>query len=185
MHKMSLAVTAATALLLAGPAMAQNAVPADGDAAATATATFMDLEGNELGQLTLTETAGGVQITGTVSRIPNGQRGFHIHETGDCDASTGFESAGGHFNPTGAQHGHENPEGPHAGDMPNQTAGAEGEMVVDVTNPMVSLLEGRPGYLFDADGSALMIHSGADDYRTDPGGNAGDRIACAVIEPGV
>ena len=183
MHKIFIALTSGAALLLAGGAYAQDSTPETGVDLVTATATFMDADGNELGDMTLTETEEGVTIAGVLSGIPEGEHGFHIHETGSCDPSTGFESAGGHFNPTDAEHGFENPDGPHAGDMRNQMASADGEFVVNVNNDMVGLSEGRDGHLFDEDGSALMVHSGSDDYMTDPGGDAGDRIACAVIEP--
>jgi superoxide dismutase, Cu-Zn family len=147
-----------------------------------AEATFINTDGEEIGTVTLTQTEEGVTIAGTVEGIPEGEHGFHIHETGECDPAAGFESAGGHFAPRGNQHGFENPDGPHAGDMRNQTADAEGQLVLNVNNDMVSLEQGDEAHLLDEDGSALMIHAQADDYRTDPGGDAGDRIACAVIE---
>lgn len=151
--------------------------------AAGAEARFVDTEGTELGVMTLTQAEDGISISGTLEGITEGEHGFHIHETGECDPATSFESAGAHFAPMGNQHGFDNPEGPHAGDMRNQTADSSGQFAVDVTNDMVSLTEGEDGYLLDEDGSALMVHSQADDYQTDPGGNSGDRIACAVIEP--
>ena len=166
-----------TALLLSAPAFGQAATSAE------ATATFMNAEGAEVGTATLTQTAEGVSITGEITGVEPGDHGFHIHKVGDCDASTGFESAGDHFNPQSNQHGLENPEGPHAGDMRNQTAGDDGTVTLDVTTTLVSLNEGDPGYLFDDDGSALVLHAEPDDQMTDPSGNSGDRIACAVIEP--
>jgi len=177
MRKLLIAA-AGTALLCAAPAYAQETTPAE----PTATATFIDLEGNEVGTATLTQAADGVTISGEVMGLEAGEHGFHIHAVGDCDPATMFESAGDHFNPDQKQHGMENPEGPHAGDMLNQTADDQGTIMLDATNAMVSLTEGEPGYLFDDDGSALMLHSDPDDYMTDPGGNSGDRVACAVIE---
>jgi Cu-Zn family superoxide dismutase len=177
--KTSLAVLTCAALLGAVvPAMAQD----NAGTPTTAEATFIDTEGTDVGTLTLTQTEQGVAIAGTLEGIPEGEHGFHIHETGDCDSADDFESAGGHFNPTGAEHGLENENGPHAGDMPNQTVDASGQLVLDVTNDMVSLTEGEEGFLLDDGGSALMVHSGPDDNVTDPDGNAGDRIACGVIE---
>ena len=148
-----------------------------------AQAQFIDAQETDLGVLTLSQSQNGVSISGTLSGLSEGEHGFHIHQVWECDPATNFESAGGHFTPMGNQHGFDNPDGPHAGDMENQSADNNGEMVIDVTNEMVSLLEGEEGYLFDDDGSALVIHSQADDYQTDPGGNSGDRVACAVIEP--
>ena len=98
---------------------------------------------------------------------------------GKCEPP--FTSAGGHFNPAGKKHGMEAKEGAHAGDMPNLYVPANGELTVDVANHMVTLAKGQPNSVFDADGSAIIIHAGADDYKSDPTGNAGDRIACGVI----
>lgn len=168
-----LLATALMSAAFAGPALAQTA---------TASATLTDLSGNALGTLTLTEESGGVRITGELTSVPNGEHGFHIHETGACDAETKFESAGGHFNPDGKEHGLENPNGPHAGDMSSVIADNDGNVAVDVTNPGVTLAADAPNSIADADGSALMLHTEADDHMTDPGGNAGDRFACGVIE---
>lgn len=135
-----------------------------------------------LASVTLTQGAGSVAIAGDVSGISAGDHGFHFHAVGDCDPDSAFETAGGHFNPTDHQHGMQNPQGPHAGDLPNVTATEEGTVSIDLTTDLISLTEGDPGYVFDADGTALMIHAGPDDMKTDPSGNSGDRIACAVIE---
>ena len=98
---------------------------------------------------------------------------------GRCEAP--FESAGGHFNPAGKKHGKDNPGGAHAGDLPNITVPESGRASVEVTVKGVSL-DGGKGGLLDADGAALVVHEGRDDYRSDPAGNAGKRLACAVIE---
>jgi Cu-Zn family superoxide dismutase len=169
-----LALSAATALALTIPAVAQQP--------ATATATFMDASGAQVGSVTLTQGDGSVTLAGDITGQTPGQHGFHFHQVGDCDGASGFESAGGHFNPTDHQHGLENPEGPHAGDLPNVTAGDDGAVAVDLTTDLISLTEGEPGYVFDEDGTALVIHAAADDNVTDPSGNSGDRVACAVIE---
>ena len=168
-------LTATAALLLA------TAMPLVAQERTAGEATFIDRDGNELGTVTLTQSDGGVTIDGIVEGIPEGAHGFHVHETGTCDPADGFESAGGHFAPQGREHGFDNPNGPHAGDMENQTADASGRLTLNVTNDMIVLQEGEAGNLFDEDGSALMIHANADDYRTDPGGNSGERIACAVV----
>lgn len=177
--KQLLAILACGLLTTTAPALAQN----DGTELTLAEASVINTEGDEIGTLTLTETEEGVTIAGVLEGIPEGEHGFHIHETGECDAADGFKSAGGHFAPRGNQHGFDNADGPHAGDMRNQIAGADGQLALNVNNDMVSLTEGDEGYLLDDDGSALVVHAGPDDYETDPSGNSGDRIACGVIEP--
>ena len=169
-----LALSAAVTLALIVPAIAQDQ--------AGATATFMNAEGAEVGSVTLTQGEGSVSITGELTGMTPGEHGFHFHQTGDCDAATKFESAGAHFNPTEHKHGLENPEGPHVGDLPNVTAAEDGTVAVELTSEMISLSEGDPAYVFDEDGTALVIHAAADDQMTDPSGNSGDRVACAVIE---
>lgn len=172
MQKIALGAALTLALIL--PAIAQDQ--------ASATATFMNADGTEIGVVTLTQGESGVSLSGELSGVEPGEHGFHFHQTGDCDASANFESAGSHFNPTDHQHGLENPEGPHAGDLPNVTADAAGNVTLDLSTDTVSLEEGDPAYVFDEDGTALVLHANADDYVTDPSGNSGDRIACAVIE---
>jgi superoxide dismutase, Cu-Zn family len=148
----------------------------------TASATFINAEGREIGSATLTETPHGVLIDATISGLPAGGHGFHIHEKGQCDAATGFDSAGGHYAPRKREHGYLIQDGPHAGDMPNQFVSSDGTLHLQVVNPDVTLGSGE-GTLFDADGSAFILHANVDDYRSQPSGNAGGRIACAVIQP--
>ncbi len=147
----------------------------------TATARFIDDQGAEVGTATLTEQGSGVQIEVNLTGIEPGERGFHIHEVGSCDTPT-FESAGSHYNPTDAAHGFDHADGPHAGDFRNLEIAEDGTVRATVTNDMVTLREGAPNSLFDADGSAFIVHAGADDYITQPTGDAGGRLACAVIE---
>lgn len=150
-------------------------------AAATqaANAQLQDADGQELGILTLTETGDAIAVAGRLEGLPAGNHAIHIHETGQCEPP--FQSAGGHWNPTSQQHGLENPEGPHLGDMPNIEVGDDGTVDVQVATPAGATMEG-PNGLLDGDGAAVVIHAEADDYRTDPAGDAGDRIACGVIE---
>lgn len=164
----------------ATPVLAQTA-GSDAARENTASASLVDAKGEQLGNATLRQTPHGVLISVELEGIPPGPHGFHIHEIGRCDPADSFESAGGHYNPHGKRHGLLDPDGPHAGDMPNQFVGPDGVLSVQVLNTFVTLEPG-PGSLFDADGSALMIHSGPDDYTSQPGGKAGDRIACGVIE---
>jgi Cu-Zn family superoxide dismutase len=147
--------------------------------AQTAKAALKDVSGKDVGQVQLLQTPHGVLIKLSVKGLPAGDHAFHIHAVGKCEPP--FTSAGGHFNPTGHKHGMEAADGPHAGDMPNLHIPAGGELTVEIANPMISLVKGQPNSVFDADGSAIIIHAGADDYKTDPTGNAGDRIACGVI----
>lgn len=175
MRHIALCLAALTALAV--PAAAQDAA-----ATAGATAEVMDLEGKSLGTLELMNMGSGVHITGELMGLPGGDHGIHIHATGDCDAASKFETAGPHFNPTDHKHGSENPEGPHAGDLPNLPVPPEGAgVIVDLMGEAVTLGDGDNS-LFDADGSAVVVHAGPDDYKSDPSGNSGDRIACGVIE---
>ncbi len=138
-------------------------------------------KGEALGTASLEQTAAGVLIKVNASGIGEGEHAFHVHEKGLCDAAGGFASAGGHFAPGSTAHGYRDAKGPHAGDMPNVFAGADGKLRAQAVNSSVSLDATGKGALFDADGSALVIHGGADDYATQPSGAAGSRIACGVI----
>jgi Cu-Zn family superoxide dismutase len=152
---------------------AQSATP-------TAKATLVNTKGERMGEATLTETPKGVKIGLQVEHLPPGVHAFHIHENGVC-ATPDFASAGGHFNPFGKEHGFENPAGPHAGDLPNITVAPDGTAKVEMYTKLVTLKEGPKNSLFKPGGTSLVIHAGADDYVTDPAGNAGPRIACGVI----
>jgi superoxide dismutase, Cu-Zn family len=143
-----------------------------------AKATLKDATGKTVGEATLKQTPHGVLITVDFSGMPAGEHALHIHQTGKCEPP--FTSAGGHFNPTGHQHGILNPKGMHAGDLPNIYVPDSGSLKVDVFAAGVTLGKGKNS-LFDKDGSALVIHAGADDYKSDPAGDAGARIACGVI----
>ncbi len=112
------------------------------------------------------------------STLPPGEHGAHLHAVGKCDGP-GFTSAGPHLNPHGRMHGTDNPQGAHLGDLPNISIDNSG------SGTLSALIAGSRGevepLLFDADGTAVVIHAGPDDYRTDPSGNSGDRIACGVL----
>jgi Cu-Zn family superoxide dismutase len=142
-----------------------------------ATVSIRDATGRDLGTLSLTPTTGGLLLSGTVRGLPPGTHGIHLHTTGQCEPP--FASAGGHWNPASRQHGTQNPAGPHLGDMPNIVAGPDGSATVNVMTPG-GTLRGADAVL-DADGTAVVIHERVDDYRTDPSGNSGNRIACGVV----
>ena len=147
--------------------------------AQTAKAPLKDATGKDVGTVNLTQTPHGVLLKLSLKGVPPGEHAFHVHAVGKCEQP--FTSAGGHFNPGSKKHGMAAADGPHAGDMPNLYVPASGELVVEIANPAISLVKGQPNSVFDADGSAIIVHAGVDDYKTDPTGNAGDRIACGVI----
>jgi Cu-Zn family superoxide dismutase len=145
-----------------------------------ASAELQDGEGNTVGNAQITEGSGGTEIAVQARGLKPGEHGIHVHETGECGLPE-FDSAGKHFNPEKAEHGLKNPEGPHAGDLPNLTADKDGTATYETTTGQVSSLGGET-YLFDADDSALVIHAKADDQTTDPAGDSGDRVACGIIK---
>ena len=171
MHVFSFARTAGLAAFL----LAFAALPVS---AQSAKATLKNADGKEVGTAQLAQTAtGGVLIALSVNRLPPGDHAFHVHAVGKCEPP--FTSAGGHFNPGNKKHGMLAPEGQHAGDMPNLHIAASGTLAVDVLNTGITLEKGKGN---DANGLALIVHAGKDDYKTDPTGDAGGRIACGIIE---
>jgi Cu-Zn family superoxide dismutase len=129
------------------------------------------------------QAAGVLAVRVEAAGLAPGVYGVHLHAVGRCDPP-GFASAGPHWNPTGRQHGRDNPAGAHLGDLPNLNVGADGRGAVAFEVRGASLLEGGANALLDADGAAVVVHAQADDYRTDPSGNSGARIACGVLSPG-
>jgi Cu-Zn family superoxide dismutase len=165
-------LAALAAILFAAPAL-----PA---AAQSATAPLKDSGGKEVGSANLTQTPHGVLINLSVKGLPPGEHAFHVHAVGKCEPP--FTSAGGHFNPTNKKHGMLAAEGYHAGDMPNLHVPQSGDLTVEMVNTNITLEKGKPNSVFDADGSAIVVHASSDDYKTDPTGEAGGRIACGVIQ---
>lgn len=145
----------------------------------SARAKLVDGTGSEIGTATFQESSDGVGIRVEISKLPPGTHAMHLHTVGECHGPE-FKSAGAHFNPFERKHGLENPDGPHAGDLPNFEVGAEGTSTILVTAKLVTLREGKNS-LFQPGGTCLVIHATADDYKTDPAGNAGARIACGII----
>lgn len=145
----------------------------------SAHADIVNAQGQKIGTATILPSGSGVRINLEVSQLPPGTHGIHIHTVGKCEGPD-FTSAGGHFNPTSKKHGKDNPEGPHAGDLLNIEVAADGTGKTSLSDPNVTLA-GGPNSLFNEAGTALVIHAKGDDYKTDPAGNSGARMACGVI----
>lgn len=145
------------------------------------TVMLKDAKGNSVGSATIKTSGKGVEVKLNVKDLPPGDHALHFHQNAKCDPPD-FKSAGPHFNPDKKQHGLDNPQGHHNGDMPNIIVEANGTCKATVKDPNVVLGTGsEPNSLFANGGTSLMIHAKADDMKTDPAGNAGDRIACGVI----
>jgi superoxide dismutase, Cu-Zn family len=162
---------------LVGPMLALGVAPA---IAQNAKARLKNTDGKDVGIAALVQVTGGVLISLSIDGLPPGDHAFHVHAVGKCEPP--FTTAGGHFNPENKKHGMMSPEGHHAGDMPNLHIPAGGALTVDVVNDSITLEKGKPNSVYGPNGTALVIHAGKDDYKTDPTGDAGGRIACGVIE---
>lgn len=144
-----------------------------------APAALIKADGTAAGSVTLNQDPNGVGVTIAATGLPPGVHGVHLHAVGACDAPT-FESAGAHWNPTGRHHGRDNPQGSHLGDLANLNIGADGGGESIFAIGAARLSEGASA-IMDADGASLVVHAKPDDYKTDPSGDSGDRIACAVV----
>ncbi len=149
------------------------------DVEAQATAAMVNAKGDSVGTVALKQGAQGTVLHVRLTDLPPGTHAFHVHEVGACDPPD-FKSAGDHYNPADDAHGFFNEDGYHAGDLPNIHVPESGILEVEFFSEALKLDDD----LFDDDGAALVIHTGEDDYRTDPAGAAGDRIACGVIQKG-
>jgi Cu-Zn family superoxide dismutase len=165
------ALAVGAAFLLGGCATAREAVARYFDVPLT------DAAGRNVGTVRVEPHANGTRVVLNATGLPAGAHGAHLHAVGRCEAPA-FTTAGPHWNPTGRQHGTQNPAGPHRGDLPNLTvtSGGTGSMEVVVNAPFSGAES-----VFDADGTAFVVHAAADDNVTDPSGNSGARIACAVV----
>jgi Cu-Zn family superoxide dismutase len=172
------AIAICSLLFVGAMALAPNAA-----AQSTANAQLKTADGKDVGTATLTQTRDGVSIALVLNGLPAGEHALHVHAVGKCDPP-GFTSAGPHFNPGNKKHGKLNPEGHHAGDMDDIIIPATGILSATVVNKDITLDKGKPNSVFQANGTALVVHAKQDDYKTDPAGNAGDRIACGVITEG-
>lgn len=171
----------ATLLLTTGCGIFRGGVEVEETPVQSVRVTMNNASGVSIGEALLRGTPHGVLLTLDLSNAPAGTHALHVHQVGRCERPD-FESAGPHFNPDGRQHGILSPEGMHAGDLPNVNVPESGRIRMELLLESIELVRGRNG-LFDADGSSLVLHTFADDYRTDPAGNSGSRIACGVIAP--
>lgn len=179
-RRISILLIMSVLFIMVGCGQKRNQVPVSGNQVESIVASIVNVEGSEIGEVKFTEGEKGVTIDILAEGLPPGKHGTHIHEKGECTPPD-FESAGAHFNPTNKEHGFENPKGFHLGDLPNIEVDPEGKVNVTLTIDDFTLQPNVKNTLLDKDGSALLIHEKEDDYKTDPSGNSGARIACAAI----
>jgi superoxide dismutase, Cu-Zn family len=183
-HTAILALAFCSCTIALPSAIARTTTPApqksSGQMAQSAHADIVNVTGQKIGTANLSAASGGVRIDVDVTQLSPGTHGIHIHAVGKCEGPD-FKTAGGHFNPAGKKHGKDNPEGPHNGDLLNLEVGADGHGTASLLDANVTLGDG-PTSLFQPGGTAIVIHIAADDYKTDPAGNSGARIACGPIQ---
>jgi superoxide dismutase, Cu-Zn family len=137
-----------------------------------------DGQGKSVGDIVVWDQGSGVALQLALHDLTPGEHGIHFHQVPKCEGPD-FKSAGGHFNPEGKKHGFDSPDGHHAGDMKNFTVGSDGKAKMKLEDSEVTLKDGPHSLL--TNGAAIVVHAKADDYKTDPSGNSGDRVACGVI----
>lgn len=182
MRNFAFTLLASSALMACGSSSSDNETSETKEAAISEepfSVPLSDSDGDLVGTVEVRSEGSGLNITLSVAGLPAGAKAVHLHEAGICDGSD-FKSAGGHWNPAGKQHGRDNEAGAHLGDLANMVINDDGagnsKFIVGGAS-----VGGPAPMLEDQDGTALVIHEGADDYRTDPSGDAGARIACAVL----
>jgi len=177
MHKLKIVIAAGSLVVLLGLV----GLAAQTGGSQSTLVKLQNAQGQSVGTATLSPAANGVQIQLDLTGLPPGIHAIHVHQVAKCEGPD-FKSAGGHLNPDGKHHGLENPAGPHAGDLPNFEVAADGTARTTITAANLTL-GADPHSVFSNGGTALVIHAKADDMKSDPAGNAGDRIACGVIQP--
>tara|TARA_R110002049_G_scaffold186103_1_gene354371 strand:- start:390 stop:944 length:555 start_codon:yes stop_codon:yes gene_type:complete len=171
---LNLFATAVVAALASTPSLAAEPHPVD------VQAIIHGADGQPVGTVALQQAPTGVLLTIEVTGLKPGMHAVHVHTTGACDAASDYKSAGGHL-AGNKEHGYFNANGPHPGDLPNFRVNAQGQAWLQTFNPRISLTQEGEGFIADADGAALIIHEGVDDYESGPAGNAGSRVGCAII----
>jgi len=162
------------------PALLCSTVAFGQGAPKSAHADIVNAQGQNIGSAKIVPAKKGIKIEVNVSQLPPGRHGIHIHAVGKCDGPA-FTTAGGHLNPDTKKHGKDNPEGPHAGDLLMIEVKADGTAKATLLDTMVTPGDG-PNSVFHDGGTSIVIHEKEDDYKTDPAGNSGARIACGVIQ---
>jgi Cu-Zn family superoxide dismutase len=182
----SLAITAATIAAAAIPLAACSHKGGAGPISEAPAVPLVNSAGQIIGEVRGGDSDNGAELQITAHGLPPGVHGIHIHDVGLCDPP-GFKSAGPHWNPTSKQHGSQNPNGEHMGDLQNVNVAADGTLKARIVVPGTYLtnlgrnVKAGAVQILDANGAAVVIHAKADDYKTDPSGDSGDRIACAVL----
>ncbi|WP_262176030.1 superoxide dismutase family protein [Saccharococcus sp. Marseille-Q5394] len=179
-RKLLMVLLISVIIVVAGCGKANKKVPVSGEQMEAIVSPLLNTKGKVIGEVTLVQETEGVMINVQAEDLPPGLHGIHFHETGVCTPPD-FTSSGGHFNPAGKEHGFDNPKGFHLGDLPNIEVPKDGKVSFKLTNSEITLKKGQENSILDKDGSAIVIHEKADDYKTDPAGDSGARIACAAI----
>jgi len=167
-------------ILVAGCGQKKELQPVSSERVESIAAPILNTDGEKIGEVSIVENIEGVTIDVIAENLTPGKKGIHIHEFGKCELSD-FKTAGGHLNPFKKEHGFDNPKGYHLGDLPNIDVDHDGTVNVSLQLNKITLDPNAKNTILDKDGSAIIIHSEEDDYKTDPAGNAGERIACAAI----
>ena len=183
MKNIAIVVTLPVAAFVSACTTGQGLSPSTSTAAAQEVhAKLQASDGSSKGEATVTQAGDGLHVLVQAKGLTPGIHAVHVHMTGICTPPD-FASAGGHWNPTGRQHGKDNPAGMHMGDMPNMNVGSDGTGQMEYVIAGGTLRSGTAP-LLDTDGAAVVIHAQADDNMTDPAGNAGGRVACGVLSAG-